>query len=214
MTVLPQNARRRFVRGAVAAWTVAGLSYLVLEAVAAAAFPVHYSYSHNLVSDLGAAPGACLINAAFCVQGTLFLAGAVLVVRGLAARGSTVFAAFAAADAVGNYLVAAFHSAPAGQTGQTAWLHQTGALLAIVGGNLAVLSGSSVLGCVCGRCYRGVSVGLASLGLLAFVVFATGLKTGAACVVPLAVWERSSIYSIIGWQVLTAGCLVVRDRRT
>ncbi len=38
--------------GAAVAWIIGPLTYLTLEAVAAAAFP-HYSYAQNFISDLG-----------------------------------------------------------------------------------------------------------------------------------------------------------------
>ena len=120
--------------GPAAAWLSAALSYLILEAVAAAVFP-HYSYARNFISDLGAAasPRAWVMNTAFCVQGTLFFVAAVLAVRAFETRRARLFLGLAAANMVGNLLIAVFHSGPS----PTAWVHVTGAVLAIVGGNAA-----------------------------------------------------------------------------
>src|ERR1700744_4609768 len=96
---------------AAAAWLLAGLTYLILEAVAAGAFRPSYSYSHNLISDLGVPARshlAWLMNTAFCVQGTRFVAGAVL-----AAPRKGLFVTLTAANAVGNVLIAVFHSGTA-----------------------------------------------------------------------------------------------------
>ncbi|MFZ1162352.1 DUF998 domain-containing protein [Mycobacterium sp.] len=189
---------------AAASWLTAGLTYLTLEAVAAAAFRPHYSYAHNFISDLGRPSGdsplAWLMNTAFCVQGTLFLVGAFLAVRALKACKAGLFLTLAATNTVGNLLIAAFHSGPSA----TAWAHAVGAVLAIAGGNTAVLAGSSILG----GWHRRVSVGLGVFGLLSFALFVIELK--ASSFLPLGVWERCSVYSITAWQLLTAAWLLSR----
>jgi len=178
--------------GAALAWIVGPLTYLTLEAVAAVYFP-HYSYAHNHISDLGApaSPQAPLMNAAFCVQGMLFLVGAALLDR------ARSFLTLAVANAAGNVLIAIFHSGVAA--------HAVGAVLAIVGGNAAILARSRVGGPL----YRRVSVGLGMLGLLSFAVFIVALQTAVG---PRGVWERGSVYTILLWQWFTAGG-VLRNRR-
>src|SRR5271155_4144549 len=107
------TSSRRRVSAAVA-WLSAGLAYLTLEGIAAAAFRPHYSYANNLISDLGIPSGnsplAWVMNTAFCVRGTLFLVGAILPVRAVEARKARLFVPLAAANAVGNLLIAGFHS--------------------------------------------------------------------------------------------------------
>ena len=200
--------RRPYAVTAAVAWTSAGLAYLTLEAVAAAAFRPHYSYARNLISDLGIpsddSPLAWLMNTAFCVQGTLFLVGAILSVRAVAPRKAGLFVTLAAANAVGNLLIAAFHSGPAARAEGTAWVHAIGAVLAIVGGNAAILAGSRI---VSGWHHR-VSVALGAFGLLSFVLFVIELKASSA--LPLGVWERCSVYSITAWQLLSAAWLLSR----
>src|SRR6202020_3547923 len=70
------TSKRQRVSAGVA-WLSAGLAYLTLEGIAAAAFRPHYSYAHNFISDLGipsaSSPLAWLMNTAFGVQGTLLL---------------------------------------------------------------------------------------------------------------------------------------------
>jgi hypothetical membrane protein len=187
------TSNRRRVGGAVA-WLAAGLTYLTLEAVAAAAFRPHYSYAHNLISDLGVpgdhSPLAWLMNLGFCVQGALFLVGAVL------AAPRRLFLALAAANAVGNVLIAVFHSGTA--------THALGAVLAIVGGNAAILAGSRIAG----GWHRKVSIALGAFGLLSFVLFVVELKASSA--LPLGAWERCSVYSITAWELFTAAWLLSR----
>jgi hypothetical protein len=141
------------------------------------------------------------MNAAFVFQGTLFFAGAAFLSHGTGRRGARLLVACAAANAVGNIVVA---TVPGGPTG-LGWLHVAGAVLAIVGGNAAILVGSAIPRA--GRCYRAISRGLAVLGLVSFVllaidaIFSTTLLPGPAL-------ERISVYTIIGWQVLTAFRLI------
>jgi hypothetical membrane protein len=178
--------------GSAVAWLSAGLTYLILEAVAAAAFP-HYGYVRNFISDLGAAasPRAWVMNTAFCVQGTLFLVGAVFLVRAFEKRSARLFLTLATANMAGNLLIAVFHSGPS----PTAWVHATGAVLAIVGGNAAILAGSSLIG----GWHRAASLALGAFGLLSFVFFVIALKNET----PPAVWERCSVYSITAWELFT-----------
>ncbi|MDT5044709.1 MAG: hypothetical protein QOG75_562 [Mycobacterium sp.] len=200
--------RHSYAVGAAVAWLSAGLAYLTLEAVAAAAFRPHYSYARDLISDLGIpsddSPLAWLMNTAFCLQGTLFLVGAILSVRAVAPRKARAFVTLAAANAVGNLLIAAFHSGPAARADGTAWVHAVGAVLAIVGGNAAILAGSRIVS----GWHRRVSVALGAFGLLSFVLLGIELKASSA--LPLGVWERCSVYSITAWELLTAAWLLSR----
>ena len=155
----PMRRRLYAVRAAVV-WICGPLAYLVLEAVAAAAFRQHYRYGHNFISDLGVpsrdSPLALLMNIGFCLQGILFFAGAILIVRAFEPRKARLFLTLAAENAVGNILIAAFHSGPAAQADGTARVHAIGALLAIVGGNAAIVAGTSIIRDVRGpRWYRG-----------------------------------------------------------
>jgi hypothetical membrane protein len=206
------SRRRSYAISTAVAWISGGLAYLILEAVAAEAFRPHYSYTHNFISDLGVtsfeSPLAWLMNTAFCVQGTFFLAGAILSVRAFEIRKAWLFLTLAAANAVGNILIAVFHSGPAARADGTAWVHATGALLAIVGGNAAILAGSAVIGGP--PWYRRVSAGLGVVGLISFTMFVIQLKTTADYVLPAAVWERCSVYPITAWQIFTAAWLLIR----
>ncbi|WIM87474.1 DUF998 domain-containing protein [Candidatus Mycobacterium wuenschmannii] len=175
-------------------WFCGAFAYVALEAVAAYAFQSRYSYAHNFISDLGVpgsgSPLAWLMNLAFCVQGSLLFAGAV------ALRRTGALACCAAANAVGNLLIAFFHSGSA--------THAVGAVLAIVGGNATVLAGASIIGA---PRHRRVSLGLGVFGLLSFVVFVIDLKSGA---LPRGLVERCSVYSITVWQLLTGTWLFSR----
>jgi hypothetical membrane protein len=176
---------------AAVAWLAAGLIYLMSEGVAAASFPPSYSYVRNFISDLGVpskSPLAWVMNTGFCVQGMLFLVGAVAI-------RTPWLTALTAVNTLGNLTIAFFHSGSA--------THAVGAVLAIVGGNAAILAGSSIIG----GWHRVVSVGLGVLGLLGFALFAVELNTGIG---HLGLVERCSVYPITAWQLLTATWLFSR----
>jgi hypothetical membrane protein len=219
------NRRRWYAVSAAAAWIAAGIGYLTLEAIAASGFRGHYSYAHNAISDLGvsaarmshgheiASPLAYLMNTAFVVQGTLFLVGAVLVCRAYESRNAGMFLTLAATNTVGNILVATVHSGPTAQAVGSIWVHVVGALLAIVGGNAAILAGSSVLrNAGWPPWYRRVSVAFAAFGLLSLTMLAVTSAIPPLEFLPLATWERCSVYPIIAWQMFTAACLLARVR--
>lgn len=217
------NRRRLYATSAASVWIAAGLGYLILEAIAAAGFRPHYSYAHNFISDLGVTSGgiargrpfesplAHLMNTAFYLQGTLFLVSAILIVRVVETHRAALFLTLAAMNTIGNFLVATMHSGPVAQADGTSWVHATGALLAIVGGNTAILAGTFVLRSVSGPWYRRVSIGLAVVGLLSFVLLVIGFEIAAVNILPPAVWERGSVYSITAWQLFSAAYLLTRS---
>lgn len=208
-----RQLRRSYAYGAAALWLVGGVGYVVLEAVAAAAFRPEYSYAHNYISDLGRpaiSTLAGLMNLGFYLQGTSFFCAAVLMVRAIRIASPGTFLTFAAANGLGNILVATFHS---GATGTGGWLHGVGAVLAIVGGNAAILAGSAILRRAGAMCwYRAASVALGVTGLLSFVMLGIGSRMAERNVLPHGLWERGSVYPIIVWQSLTAVYLFSRTR--
>lgn len=172
------------------------VGYLILEAVTAAAYVPTYSYARNYISDLGkAGPRAPLMHVAFCLQGSMFLLGALVMVGLPGNRRARLFLGLVTANAVGNILVGTVHSGT---------VHIAGAALALAGGNAAILAGSEVLAPL-QRWYRVTSKIIAALGFLclALLVANSGL-------LPVGVWERGSAYSIFLWQLLTAAVLLWR----
>lgn len=206
-----------------ALWIFAGATYLPLEAVAAVRFCPDYNYADNFVSDLGVttagtlhgrmvdSPLAYLMNAGFYLQGIFFLLGVHLVACTVAPARARLFVGLAVMNAVGNILVGTYHSGPAAEVADIAWLHGAGAVAAITGGNLAILAGSVLLrkaGAT--QWYRAVSAGLAAVGLLSFTVLAIDIKIATEGPLLAGVWERGGVYSIIAWQMLTGGYLICR----
>lgn len=219
------RVRRLCAVGAAVLWIGAGGGYLVLEAIAAAGFRPHYSYAHNYISDLGVtsrdmfhdrlvdSPLAYLMNAGFFLQGVCFLAGAVLVVGVVGRQKTGLFLTFAAANFLGNILVGAVHSGPIAEADGTVWVHRLGAVLAIAGGNIAILAGSTLIRKAgAAQWYRATSLGLAALGLLSLMMLVIESTSAAFSLLPDGLWERGSVYSIITWQALTAVCVIQFSR--
>jgi hypothetical membrane protein len=187
-------------------WIAAGLLFLALEAIAAAAVVPSYSYTHGFISDLGVpawSPKAMLMNTAFWIQGVGFVAGAVALGRG------GLFTGLAIANGVGNILVGIAHGGSALVAEGYAWLHVVGALLAIVGGNAAIIVGSSAIRqAIAFRGYRIVSVAIAVVGFVCLALLSINTsKTG----LPPGALERGSVYSILAWQMFTGLLLLVRE---
>lgn len=204
-------------RGA-ALWVVAAVGYLVLEAVAAAGFEPAYSYARDYISDLGLpsgrlvrgrtvhSPRGYLIHAAFYLQGILFLLGASLIVGVPDNRRARVFLGAVAGNAVGNVVIGTVHSGT---------VHVDGAVLAIVGGNAAILTGPDGIGTLAEwRWYRLASKALAALGFSSIAMLMINSATAKTVLLADGAWERGSVYTITAWQLLTAACLLTRTTRT
>lgn len=178
-----------------ALWIASAIVFVVAEARAAAAMPTGYDYARDYVSDLGrpdSSPLAWLVNAAFLIQAVAFPSGAVLT-QPVPDRKALPFLTFAVINGIGNVIVAVVHS------GSGAIAHAVGAVLAIVGGNAAVIASRT-----CGG-WRVASSAIGMAGLSAFVAFALAVP-------PVGAWERTSVYAIYLWQVITGAMLLSRPR--
>ena len=193
------SARQRNAERAALLWLLAAAGYLAAEAFAATAL-AGYGYGADYISTLGdpaVSPRAPLMNAAFAFQGVCFAAAAALVADTLRnPRNRLWFMVFAVGNGIGNVLIAVVHS------GQGNPWHVTGAVLAIVGGNGAVLAGSALR---TSKPYRVASIALGALGLLCLLI--VGIGAGQ-----VGLWERGSVYAIYAWQVLTGIVVIARGR--
>ena len=194
---------------AAALWLVTGLCYLITEAVVAAHVP-GYSYFVAFISDLGRpvySPMAAWMNGAFIQQGVGFVLACSLacatVRRG---PGTAAFLGLAVVYGVGSSMVGLFHGG-VGEASHTA--HVSGAVAAIVGGNLAVITAGVVL--LRRRRCIGFGAASAALGVAGLICGALLLVDGAAdSLVPFegGFWERGSVYTIIAWQLLSGVVLL------
>jgi hypothetical protein len=213
VTAIQTTNRAQLARLAAVLWIIAAIGYLVAEKLAAANIKGHYSYIHHYISVLGVPAWgrfAYLMNGAFYLEGALLFVGAVLVVRAVGRRG-VFFLIFAAVTAVGFFLVATVHGGSPLAAGDGMQWHQAGALLAFIGGNAAIVAGSSIVARAVDAqwWYRGVSLLLAAAGFAFFLVLANYNVWGDR-VGPIGIVERVPVYTILAWQIFSAVVLLTR----
>jgi hypothetical membrane protein len=111
------------------------LQFFVVEAIAASQFG-GYSYSANVISDLGTADSAArlLMNASFVVQGLLIAAGALLLGPGLSGTGGRLARALLVLAGIGVLLVGLFPS------DGNATAHEVGAGVHLLGGGIGLIA--------------------------------------------------------------------------
>jgi hypothetical membrane protein len=116
------------------AWALT-LQFFVVEAIAAVRFG-GYSYSANVISDLGTADSAArvLMNASFVVQGLLITAGALLLGPGLAGTGGRLARVLLVVAGLGVLLVGVFPS------DGNATVHAIAAGAHLLGGSIGLIA--------------------------------------------------------------------------
>ena len=206
------------MRWAAAVWLVGALGYFLAEFLAIRAFSPSYSVAHNFISDLGVpecgqvfqgrpicSPRHSLMNAAFALEGASFLVGALFTYAASGHRRSVGFPIFAALFCLGMSLIAVFHGANAAAANGTFALHVSGALLAIICGNVAMLLSRRSSEAV-GRpsAQRCASLALVTLSLFAFVVLAAAQLLSETFIFGAGIWERAILYPILAWQLVRA----------
>ncbi|WP_032401046.1 DUF998 domain-containing protein [Rhodococcoides fascians] len=193
---------------AAAAFVVGGCTYLAAEAVSARGWTDRpYSYARNNISDLGIpdiSPWHPVINTGFVVDGTLFvLAGLGLSVL-FEGRARWIVLGSSVVHGVGSIVVGLAHASVDGASTP----HAAGAGMAIIGGNLVLLAAGRYGGRVgAPRWYTAASAVAGVAGLAGFALFLadTGILGGGA-------FERISVYTIIGWEIVTGAALLARAR--
>jgi hypothetical membrane protein len=213
-----KSARAALVAAVV--WIVAGVGWLVGEAVTASAFP-GYSYATNYISDLGVpevavfqgraidSPLSLVMNVTFVGQGVLFLLAGILIFRAVGAGARKTFLVLAAIHAVGIALVGFVHGSEANLTSGLVVFHFIGAALAIIAANTAlIVAGVSSRGLGAPRVYRLASVALGAIGILSLVMLEIDSSTTAINVFPDGVWERAAVYTVIAWELMTGFTLL------
>jgi hypothetical membrane protein len=116
------------------AWVLT-LQFFVVEAIAAARYG-GYSYSADVISDLGTAGSAArvLMNASFVVQGLLIAGGALLLGPGLAGTGGKVARVLLVVSGLGVLLVGLFPS------DGNATVHELAAGAHLLGGGIGLIA--------------------------------------------------------------------------
>jgi hypothetical membrane protein len=221
------HLNRPLLRLAGALWLLAAISYLMSEAIAAAAFP-GYSYVHNYISDLGVpydaiidgrtihSPMASVINfGGFILDGLLSGAAAIaaMFAMGERRRAGSLFLLLAIVHSLGSILVGTVHSGDREVSADIAQFHVIGAAMAIIGGNCATIAAASLSrGLGASPAYRIASVALGICGLLSLALLEANRADGMA-VAPDGILERASVYAITFWKVLTGLTILIASSR-
>lgn len=218
MSTLSALRSRRVVIGA-ALFLANSLLYLIGEAISAAAWSnPEYSYSHNVISDLGVpsfndtagypdgSPRFWLMNAVFISHGIILVLAAVLVAPAVSRKRARAFLTSAAVQGIGLVLVGTFPGAPDASTA-TRMGHTLGAAFAILGGNVTLIIAGAALRRT-GRPLGTILVSLGALGIAsAIALFTYWSAVGGSG----AVIERIAVYTIVGAQFLV-GVVVLAGR--
>ncbi len=208
---------------------VAAFQYLVLEAVAAAAWTTPpYNYAVNFISDLGnpilgdvyeeraiRSPLNAVMDTAFIVQGALFIVSALLLSSFLARAGRrwfpVVLLVLAFVHGIGVILVGLFQESSTALTNGVIVVHSLGAAGTILAGNaLAMVVGITARQWDAATWYRVLSIVLGVIGIGAFVLLLSYRPLyDTAGGIP----ERIAVYAIVAWEAVTGVSLLIRSRR-
>ena len=211
---VPLN-RSRLMALAAIAMLLAGLGYVIVEAVVASAWTdPPYNYIYDQIPDLGnptcgpfqerviCSPLYGLMNAMFVVHGILFGVASVLLSRLLAGVTRAVVFVLALVYAVGLSMITIFYQ-HAGMPPIVEVLNITGAFLGIVAGSIiAIIFGTQRRRLLLPSWLGPASVVLGVVGIVAGIVFF------ALSLAPLGVRERVSIYPLILWQIVAGLALL------
>ncbi|MGY4718767.1 DUF998 domain-containing protein [Naumannella huperziae] len=197
------------------------IQYFVIEAIVAGAWiDPAYSYVNNYISDLGAprcatfadravcSPLHALMNASFLFQAVLVAVAVATLGPRLRSPGRWLVIILGSITAIGMAMVGIFPGSVVEDLGSDPLLHGTGAMLAILGGNLTVLC----VGIVARRgpllaagSFVAAAVGL--FAVLAQTVFGTDLGLGRGGV------ERLMVNPWLVWAIVVGVLGLVRRRR-
>ncbi|MCF2571233.1 DUF998 domain-containing protein [Brevibacterium sp. UCMA 11754] len=210
-------------------WILAGVVYLLAEALAASAFP-DYSYAMNYISDLGVpdvemlgdrainSPLHVFMNIAFLVHGFLFVTASIYTARGSRLPLRLPIIALGIAHALGMVLIAVVNGGAHNNSLGLGGIHLLGAFLAFVGGHLtAICIGLSLLKrrnhLVRGSSLIGVfSLVIGLVGVLGIVMLQVDVRVIPGIILADGTWERIGMYSIVVWEMII-GIVLIRDQK-
>ncbi|PFD41471.1 hypothetical protein CN285_12540 [Bacillus cereus] len=194
-------------------YILASFIYLICEAISAIAWSTPlYKYYFNFISDLGVpmyavfddrivnSPLDYVMNFEFFAHGILFLWGFCIIMNLFSVRDRTVILGLSIVHCIGIIMVTIF-------PGYDYWglkYHFIGAVMAICAGDFALLyTGLALSKCKDCRNFSLLSVSLGVIGII------------SACLCKFntlgypAVFERISVYTIMGWDILF-GILLIK----
>ena len=185
------------------AFIIAGIYFLLAEFVSAVytGLPLFEVYTQNTISALGVpgyiSPIDWLMNSGFVVLGVLLIIGFHMGLSSRIKKWKAIEYALTFVTALGLFIIAAIH---AGNP-----IHQIGALMAIVGGGVLLMTAAFALDT--SKSYKIASFSLGLIAILFLIVMIIFMGNPRLEIIE-AVPERISVYALILWSFLTGVYLI------
>ena len=187
------------------AFIIASIYFILSEFIAALStgLPLFEVYTQNTISALGVpgyiSPIDWLMNSGFIVLGVLLIIGFHMGLSSRIKKWKAIEYALTFVTALGLFIIAAIH---AGNP-----IHQIGALMAIVGGGVLLMTAAFALDT--SKSYKIASFSLGLIAILFLVVMIIFMGNPDLEIIE-AVPERISVYALILWSFLT-GIYLLKD---
>lgn len=185
------------------AFVIAGIYFLLAEFVSAVytGLPLFEVYTQNTISALGVpgyiSPIDWLMNSGFIVLGVLLIIGFHMGLSSRIKKWKAIEYALTFVTALGLFIIAAIH---AGNP-----IHQIGALMAIVGGGVLLMTAAFALDT--SKSYKIASFSLGLIAILFLIVMIIFMGNPQLEIIE-AIPERISVYALILWSFLTGVYLI------
>ena len=185
------------------AFIIAGIYFLLAELASAVStgLPLFEVYTQNTISALGVpgyiSPIDWLMNSGFIVLGVLLIIGFHMGLSSRIKKWKAIEYALTFVTALGLFIIAAIH---AGNP-----IHQIGALMAIVGGGVLLMTAAFALDT--SKSYKIASFSLGLIAILFLIVMIIFMGNPRLEIIE-AVPERISVYALILWSFLTGVYLI------
>lgn len=185
------------------AFVIAGIYFLLAELASAVStrLPLFEVYTQNTISALGVpgyiSPIDWLMNSGFIVLGVLLIIGFHMGLSSQIKKWKAIEYALTFVTALGLFIIAVIH---AGNP-----IHQIGALMAIVGGGVLLMTAAFALDT--SKSYKIASFSLGLIAILFLIVMIIFMGNPDLEIIE-AVPERISVYALILWSFLTGVYLI------
>ena len=185
------------------AFIIAGIYFLLAEFVSAVStgLPLFEVYTQNTISALGVpgyiSPIDGLMNSGFIVLGVLLIIGFHMGLSSRIKKWKAIEYALTFVTALGLFIIAAIH---AGNP-----IHQIGALMAIVGGGVLLMTAAFALDT--SKSYKIASFSLGLIAIVFLIVMIIFMGNPQLEIIE-AIPERISVYALILWSFLTGVYLI------
>ena len=187
------------------AFIIAGIYFLLAEFISAVStgLPLFEVYTQNTISALGVpgyiSPIDWLMNSGFVVLGVLLIIGFHLGLSSRIKKWKILEYALTFLTALGLFIIAVIHAGDP--------IHQIGALMAIVGGGVLLMTAAFALDT--SKSYKIASFSLGLIAILFLIVMIIFMGNPRLEIIE-AVPERISVYALILWSFLT-GIYLLKD---